>query len=1148
MSQFVHLHTHTEYSLLDGASRISALVKKAKEFGLPALAITDHGNLFGAIEFYKNCLKEGIRPIIGCEVYCAPTSRREKKISSEIPESNFHLTLLSQDLEGYKNLVRLVSLGYLEGFYYHPRVDKELLNEYRKGLIALSGCLKGEIPYYLARGEMAKAERAAKEFKEIFGDNFYLEVIRVGVREEEKVIGGLVSLRDKLGLKLCATGDCHYLMREDKLAHEVMLCIQTGKKLAEKKRLSFESEEVYFKSPEEMVSRFSDLPEAIRATEEVAERCSNLRLPVGEKKFYLPSVEIPPGYHSDAAYLAYLAEEGLKKRYRNITPELKRRLEYELSVIREVGFASYFLVIKDIVDFARRNNIPVGPGRGSAVGSLCLYALGITNCDPLKYDLLFERFLNPERISLPDIDIDFGDKRRDEVISYIREKYGEEKVMKVITFGTLQSRAVVRDVGRVLSVPLPEVDLICKMIPFNKPLKKAIEENRELANFLESNEIYQNLKAIALKLEGLCRHASIHASGIVITPFPIWEMVPVYRTTDNETSTQYDMDALAGLGIVKMDILGLKTLTVIDETINRLKRKGVEISLDKIPFDDQKTYSLLQEAKTTGVFQLESPGMRGILKKLIPEKFEDLVAVVSLFRPGPLSQGSVDEFIDRKQGREEITYFHPLLEDVLKDTYGMIVYQEQVMRIAAKIAGFSLSQADILRQAMAKKIPELMHSMEREFIKGAERKGILPDKAKELFRAISPFSGYAFNKSHAVGYATIAYQTAYLLANYPHEFVSASLTNEIGAQDKIGQWLKEIKEMGITILPPDVNYSSYEFILEGDAIRFGLGAIKNISKAFADCIVSLRQNKRFESLLDLIKKTKQFGNRKTYEFLIKAGALDSINPDRAFLLGVLDEEMGKAQSERWEREARQFSLFGNEKGAPGKKEKKRLEEKDLAVWEKEALGFYLTKHPLEKSFEYDFFNLPRIKDLSSFANGDLVFAGLVKNKRIKTNKRGEKFSILELEDLTGSCDLLISESLLEESKKILRNDNLILIRGNLRRRGGSMVPATAGEMISCRAKEIISFSDYPKWVARVVVEMEKEFDLTKLRGILEKYPGTKDVFLLQKDPKDISGEGELNKKNKMVRIRSLPVEPSLDFLKALKGLPGVKRVRLDFLP
>ncbi|MEO0102912.1 MAG: DNA polymerase III subunit alpha [candidate division WOR-3 bacterium] len=1125
MSNFVHLHNHTEYSLLDGAIKISALVQKAKEFGLPALAITDHGNLFGAIEFYKTCLNEGIKPIIGCEVYCAPNSRKEKKVNPEIPESNFHLTLLCQDLTGYKNLVKLVSFGYLEGFYYRPRVDKELLAEYSKGLICLSGCLKGEIPYYLAKGEEKKAERAAQELKDIFGENFFLELIKAGVENEDKVIRGLLSLKEKFSLRVCATGDCHYLTKDDKLAHEVMLCIQTNKKLSEKKRFSFTSEEVYFKSPKEMTLLFSDLPSAITTPFEIAERC-NLKLPVGEKKFYLPPAEIPSSYQSDWEYLAYLAEEGLKKKFEKITPAIKERLRYELSVIKEMGFASYFLIIKDIVDFARKEKIPVGPGRGSAVSSLCLYALGITDCDPLKYDLLFERFLNPERVSLPDIDIDFGDKRRDEVISYIQKKYGEDRVSKIITFGTLQSRAVVRDVGRVLSIPLSEVDLICKMIPFNTPLGKAIEENKELAKRFETNEEYRRLKEIALKLEGLSRHASIHASGIVITPWPLWEMIPVYKTVDDDRSTQYDMNALADLGIVKMDILGLKTLTVIEETVTCLKEKGVKIEIEKIPFDDKKTYSLLSSGKTTGVFQLESYGMRETLKKVRPEKFEDLVAVISLYRPGPLSQGSIDDFIQRKNGKKEITYFHPLLENILKETYGMIVYQEQVMKIASVFAGFSLAQADILRQAMGKKIPTLMRSMEKDFIKGAVAKGIQKEQAKELFAAILPFSGYAFNKSHSVGYATISYETAYLLANYPKEFLSIFLTNEIGNSEKIAQWVREIKEMGINFLPPDINRSFYEFTLEGEAIRFGLGAIKNIGKSFAESIVLARREKEFTSLFDLIKRTKTFGNRKGYEYLIKAGALDSINPDRAGLLETLDEEMAKAQSDKWERSARQFSLFESPKEIKNKRGK--IQSGDFILWEKDALGFYLTAHPLEKTPEKEFFNLPQISELPSFSNGVCIFTGLINNKKVKTNRRGERYWIMQVEDLTGFCDVIAFESQLAE-KRMVKADSVVLVKGQPRLKEDAP--------LSVLAQEIIPISDYQKWVARLVLELQEKNDLSVIRRTLEKYPGGKDVFL------SLNTSGGI----KLARLKSISVEPLAELLLTLKNLPNVKRVRLDFL-
>jgi len=1131
VSEFVHLHIHSEYSLLDGAQKLDSILFLAREFNMPALALTDHGNLFGAIEFYKKAKEFGLKPIIGCEVYCAPTSRKERRIIPQVPESSFHLTLLAQDFIGYKNLVRLVSLGYLEGFYYRPRIDKELLGQYGRGLICLSGCRKGEIPYYLAKGEVEKAKRACGEFKEIFGENFFLEVMRIGLQEEEKIISGLCELGRKLGVRLCATNDCHYLSREDRLAHEVMLCLQTNKKLMDSKRLSFSSEELFFKSPEEMKALFSELPEAVKTTQKIAEMV-NLELDLAGKKFHLPDFPLPPEYQSEKEgaflYLSHLAWAGLKRRYSQITRQTTERLKYELSVIKELGFANYFLVIKDIIDFARRNNIPVGPGRGSAVGSLCLYCLGITDCDPLKYDLLFERFMNPQRVSLPDIDIDFGDKRREEVISYIKEKYGEDKVTKVITFGTLQARAVVRDVGRVLSLPLPEIDFISKLIPDNVTLTEAIEGSEELRQIFERNE-FKQLKEIALKLEGQVRHASIHASGIIITPFTLWEMIPVYKSTEGEISTQYDMNSLQDLGIVKMDILGLKTLTVIQETAELIQERGLKIELDKLPLNDEKTYSLLKKAQVLGVFQLESYGMREILKKLAPEKFEDLIAVISLYRPGPLSQGNVDEYILRKKNHSAITYPHPLLEDILKETYGMIVYQEQVMRIAATFAGFSLAQADVLRQAMGKKNEELMKSMREDFIKGACERNIPRQKAEELFSAILPFSGYAFNKSHSVGYATIAYITAFLLANYPKEFICVSLTNEIGAQEKIARWLGEIKEMGIPILPPDVNYSFYHFTCEGEAIRFGLGAIKNIGKSFAESIVRERKNKRYDTLLDLILRTKAFGNRKSYEYLIKAGALSSINPDRQSLLESLDRELERANSHKREFALRQFTLFDREeRKSPFTK---RYTPEDILHWEKDALGFYLTSHPLERNMlEYESFNLPRIRDLGSFNGQSCIFAGLVISRKAKRDKKGDEYLILRVEDLTGNCDVLVFGPLILENKKILRQDNLVLIKGKVR------VKMDAPP--SCRALAIIPFSEYPQWVGKVILEVSGEtLDLQPLKSVISNYPGTRDVFLRMPD----------GNRKRLVRLKGVGVEVCRELLKELRNLPKVSGVRLDFL-
>ncbi|MDW7987149.1 MAG: DNA polymerase III subunit alpha, partial [candidate division WOR-3 bacterium] len=957
--KFVHLHTHTEYSLLDGAIRIPELVKKAEEYKMPALAVTDHGNLFGAVTFYKECKKRGIKPIIGAEVYVASGSYETRNEGREAFEGNFHLTLLCKDKEGYHNLIKLVSYAYLKGFYYRPRVGKELLEKYRKGIIALSGCLKGEINYYILKDDIKKAQENLKTYLDIFGrENFYLELMDHGTPESQKVVSELLNLASINNIKVVATNDAHYLDSNDAKAHDVLLCIQTNKKINEKRRLRFSSNEVYFKAPQEMEKLFNEIPQALTNTLEIAEQC-NLELEVGTKKFNLPSYRLPdPKYNSDFEYLRYLVFEGAKKRYSVISSEVRKRLEQELKIINQMGFAGYFLIIKDIIDFAKANNIPVGPGRGSAVSSLVLYVLGITDIDPLKYGLIIERFLNPERVTLPDIDIDFADYARERVINFIKQKYGEESVAQIITFGTMASRAVIRDVGRALDIPLGEVDKMAKLIPPRASLKEAIDSESELKTIICSNPTYKELVEIALKLENLARHASIHASGIVITPQPLIELVPLYKTPNNEICTQYDMDSLADVGLLKMDILGLKTLTLVENVIKLCAQSNILIRQDEIPFDDPKTYDLLQKADTTGVFQLESFGMRNVLRQVRPEKLEDLCAIIALFRPGPM--GKVDDFIKRKRGEIPITYINDTIKPILEETYGIIVYQEQVMQIAKVIAGFTPNQYDRLRMAMSKKIFQEMDAMRDIFIEGAIKNKISKETAMKIFDEIAPFAGYGFNKSHSVGYAHLSYLTAYLKANYPLQFITSLLTVEIDNIDELKKIINEVKNNPlIKILPPDINLSRVEFIIENDAIRYGLGAIKHLGISTCQAIIQEReQHGMFVSFRDFLKRCRKFINRKSVEMLIKAGAFDSFEADRGLLLDTLETEWKLASSEKLQCLKKQVFLFDFLTGPSTSLENVKTDESskvssydklDLKIkFEKEALGFYFSCHPLEK--------------------------------------------------------------------------------------------------------------------------------------------------------------------------------------------------------
>ncbi|RMH07774.1 MAG: DNA polymerase III subunit alpha, partial [Nitrospirae bacterium] len=823
--QFVHLHLHTQYSLLDGANQLAPLVSQVRHFGQPAVAITDHGNLFGAIEFYQKAQEQGIKPIIGCEAYMAPGSRRQRE-GFLAHNEYYHLILLATNQTGYHNLVKLSSRAYLEGFYYKPRMDKELLYEHREGLIALSGCLSGEVPYLIGQNDLAGALRAAGEYQEIFGkDRYYLEIQANGLEHQVVANRGLVEIHKKLGIPLVGTNDCHYLKKEDARPHEIMLCLQTGKTLKDANRLKFDTDQLYVKSTEEMVEAFRELPEAVLNTCRIAEQC-NLQFSFGTS--HLPHYQVPEGYTKET-YLRKLAEEGLAERLRQrptkIPPEsYRRRLDAELDVLITMGYAGYFLIVWDIIRFARSRGIPVGPGRGSAAGSLVAYTLFITDIDPLEYNLLFERFLNPERVTMPDIDMDFCMDRRNEVINYVIDKYGEDHVCQIITFGTLGAKAAIRDVGRVMDIPYAEVDRMAKLVPpqLNITLKEAMVQEPRLAELVERDSRMRELMTTAMALEGLARHASTHAAGVVISQEPLMEHVPLYKTTNNEIVTQYSMTDLEKIGLVKFDFLGLKTLTMIHHAvslINATRPPDEHLNIQRIPLTDTATYTLLASGRTTGVFQLESAGMRNLLVRIKPERFEDLIAILALYRPGPLESGMVEDFIKRKRDPSYVVYDPPELEPILQETYGVIVYQEQVMAIANRLAGFSLGQADLLRRAMGKKKPEEMAKQQALFVEGAVRHGLSKQKAEKLFDQMAYFAGYGFNKSHSAAYAVIAYQTAYLKANFPTEFMAALLTSEMGNTDKLVGYFTECRELGIPILPPDVNESSKNFTVVEKGIR-----------------------------------------------------------------------------------------------------------------------------------------------------------------------------------------------------------------------------------------------------------------------------------------------------------------------------------------
>jgi DNA polymerase-3 subunit alpha len=1033
-SDYVPLHLHTHYSLLDGAIRLEELIIKANEYKLPAIAITDHGNIFGAIEFYKKVSKAGMKPIIGCEIYVAPHSRFDKKTSDNSTEISSHLILLCRDINGYKNLARLLSKAYLEGFYYKPRIDKDLLAQYSGGLIGMTSCLKGEIPHYLSAGLIDKAREAALFYKRVLGpENFFLEIQANELPEQETINTQLVELSRDLHIGLVATNDCHYLRKEDAKAHDILLCIQTGKTLKDADRMRFSSSSFYFKSPD-----------AIRNTKKIAERC-NLDFKFGV--FQLPRYKVPEGEDTNM-YLTKLAEEGLENKFKNNVPDLYRnRLRDELKTIEAMGFSSYFLIVWDFIRYAKERGIPVGPGRGSAAGSLVAYCLDITEIDPIRYDLLFERFLNPERISMPDIDVDFCMNRRPEVIEYVSDQYGKDRVAQIITFGTMQARAVIRDVGRAMDIPYSEVDKVAKLVPLvgKITLKEALELEPKLKELYENNTEIKELIDIAQRLEGLSRHASTHAAGVVISPEPLTEFLPLYKAP-NETvvTTQFDMGAIESLGLLKFDFLGLKTLTIIDKTekiINEFCQQSENpptdsaFSIKNIPLDDNDTFTLLGNGKTTGIFQLESSGMRDLLVRLKPESFEDLIALVALYRPGPLGSGMVDDFIKRKKGEIPIKYQLQQLEEILRETYGVILYQEQVMKIANMLANFSLAQADSLRMAMGKKKIAEMEKLKDDFIRGAKSKKISEKKAIKLFHDMAHFAQYGFNKSHSAAYALITYRTAYLKAHYPVEFMAAALSADMDNTAKVATYINECRDMGIKILPPDINESEQEFKAIDNSIRFGLEAVKGVGSSAIDAIREARNTKKFNSFFGFCSEVdSRRVNKKVIESLIKSGALDSFGK-RAQLMLVLSSCMDSAARSQKLMASGQGSMFEtHHTTAEQLPEVEEWTESERLTMEKETLGFYVTGHPLKKyETKLSQLSVAPLHKLAELPDKEEVhIAGMVNSiRKIQTKKRGDLMAYLGLEDLYGMVEIIVFPDLYKETVSLFSQESPIIISGQI---------------------------------------------------------------------------------------------------------------------
>ena len=1040
-SRFVHLHVHSQYSLLDGAIRFEDLFERARQFKMDSLALTDHGNMFGAIEFYQKAIQRGIKPILGCEIYVAPNSRHEKKPGGERPH---HLTLLVRNRTGYHHLAQLVSLAHLEGFYYKPRVDKELLRRYEAGLFALSGCMKGEIALLIANNRMDGALDVARQYQQIFGERFFLEIQNNKVEGQERINEGMGEIGEKLGIPLVATNDCHYLRKEDARAHEVLLCIQTGKTLNDSDRMRLSSDEFYLKSANEMEALFPQYPEALENTLRIAEQC-NLELRFGEYKF--PRFSPPEGKSLDL-YLEELSRKGLQDRVRHIPgPQDKywTRLEKELEIIRSMGFAGYFLIVADFINFAKERDIPVGPGRGSAAGSLVAFALRITDIDPIRYGLLFERFLNPERISMPDVDVDFCMERRDEVIQYVTEKYGKDNVAQIITFGKMQAKAVVRDVGRALDMSYGEVDRIAKLIPntLNITLQQALKQEPALREIQEKDERVRNLISVALSLEGLTRHASTHAAGVVISNKPLSEYLPLYRGQNGEVITQYSMKDVEKIGLIKFDFLGLKTLTVIRKAVEMVRRhRDPALTLESMDLADAETYQLLSSGATNGVFQLESAGMKELLVKLKPEAFEDIIALVALYRPGPLGSGMVDDFIKRKHGVEAVEYVLPQLEEVLGETYGVIVYQEQVMKIATLLADFRLEDADALRRAMGKKILAEMEKQREKFVQGARKKKINPEKAERIFELMAKFAEYGFNKSHSAAYALIAFQTAYLKAHYPVQFMAALLTSEVDTTDKIVKYIAECRDMKIEVLPPDVNESWRDFTIVDDRIRFGLAAIKNVGTGAIESILAEREEGGgYRSVFDFCRRVDlRRVNKRVLESLIKSGAFDSTGAPRAQMMLALDEAVERAQNFQKARASKQMGIFAQlEDGDPGWSEQEDLPEVEewpenqRLAFEKEAVGFYITSHPLAR-FEKEIKRHTRDDTVSILTrqNGsEVTICGVAGSVKEIQTRKGDRMAFLSLEDMKGFVEVILFPEVFQASLPHLKGDDPLVVRGIL---------------------------------------------------------------------------------------------------------------------
>jgi len=1102
--EFVPLHVHSDYSFLDGACRLQELGRKVSALGMRACALTDHGHLMGAIEFYTAAIQAGVKPILGLEAYVAPGSRFDRKETRGMKENAHHLTLLVRDERGYHNLIRLTTLSYQEGFYYKPRLDREILARYHEGLIALSGCPTSEFGRACLQEGPEEAIRTAAAYRDIFGkDRYYLEVQNHGLEEERKILDVALRVSRELGLKIVATNDTHYLAREDARAHEALLALSTGTTLMDPDRLRYPCPEFYLKSAEEMAQAFPGLPEALSNTLEVAEQC-NLELRFGEIR--LPRFTIPPGFERPIDYLRHLCAAGARERYGDpLPPEVVGRLDYELSVIEKMGFAGYFLIVWDLRRYARENGIRMGPGRGSAAGSLVGFVLGITSIDPLRYDLIFERFLNPSRKEMPDIDLDFSNEDRGRILEYIVQKYGRDNVAQIITYGSLKARAVLRDVGRVLGVDLKTIDALAKKVPkgTDVTLQDALHREPDIAREIERSPVLKEVWEIALRLEGNARHAGKHASGVVISDRPLIEDVPLY-VQDGAVMTQYDMNAVARLGLLKIDILGLETLTVLDRAAKLVeKTRGIRVELEKIPLDDRETFAMLGEGAVKGVFQLEtSHGMRALVQKMKPDRIEDLIATIALYRPGPLGSGMVEQYIRCKHGLEPVKSLHPKIDPILRETNGVILYQEQVMRIAHDLAGFSMADADGLRKAMGKKIPEIMRRYRDQFIRGAVKNGVPESQAVSIFDLIAYFAGYGFNKSHSAAYAIVSYQTAYLKAKYPVEYMAALLSCARGNTDKLAEYVEECRLMGIEVLPPDVNESELDFTIVGGRIRFGLGAIKGVGDRAVENILAARRaaGGRFTSLFQFCEHIdSHVVDRKAVEQIIKAGAFDSTGAHRAQLLAALDQAVHLGAARQAERRTGQLSIFdavGPPGGGPPLPDLTPWPPEALLAHEKETLGCYVTSNPLLRHEEilrtFSTATVDRLGEMEE--NSEVRLGGLLSALTVHFLKKGanagQKFVTFKFSDLTGSCEGICYASDYERNRDHLQEDEIVFVTGRVTFRDEKVGLRVSEVTPIEKAREVFTGS-----VRLAVSSAGLEEDLLlQIREVLRAHPGSCPLF------------------------------------------------------